>query len=54
VCLTDKNHIIELCKHSGMVNTKLKYVAHCRWVAPCNYPLKYLSAKDLTVDSEQH
>jgi hypothetical protein len=23
-CLTDKNHIIEFCKHSGMVNPKFK------------------------------
>jgi len=24
--LTDKSHIIELCKHSGVVDTKFKFV----------------------------
>jgi hypothetical protein len=24
VCLTDKDHFIDPCKHSGMVNTKFK------------------------------
>ena len=26
VCLTYKNHIIKFCKHSGMINTKLKNI----------------------------
>jgi hypothetical protein len=26
VCLTGKDHFIEFCKHSGMVNTKFKFL----------------------------